>query len=75
MVLTFPTLGVHGVRSSANESVEELRGRITAMHDKERQLQQRNSELQHLLMDVQAKLDGMKDQTSAAANLVSKRTV
>lgn len=58
-------------RTSASSTVEELRKQITAMHEKEQQLQQRNNELQHVLLDVQNKLDNMKDQASVAASLVS----
>ena len=42
---------------------EELSAQVDRLRNRETELQRRNSELQRTLLDVQAKLERMKDQT------------
>lgn len=50
---------------------EELSSQVALLREKERAAVARSSELQHMLLDVEAKLDTMKDQTQNTSSLVS----
>ncbi len=57
-------------RVQTDQSSEETRTELSQLRDKERLAQQRNRELQHMLLDLEAKLDAMRGQTQSASNLV-----
>ena len=54
------------------DNVDRLQQQTTALRRQERLLEGKNSELQHTLLDVEAKLEGMKEQSRQRANVVSR---
>ena len=59
------------VRTLASHTSDEIGSQLTAFRDRERESQRKNNELQHMLLDVEAKLEKMKEQTRAGADAVS----
>ena len=60
-------------RSFANQDSEELTTQITVLREKERVALARSHELQHMLLDVESKLETMKEQTQETTSKVSCR--
>ena len=55
-----------------DQGSEDSKLELNQLREKERLAQQRNHELQHMLLDLEAKLDTMKGQTQSASNLVRR---
>ncbi len=57
-------------RASSDQNTEDLRLELNQIREKERLAQKRNYELQKMMLDLEARLDKMKDQTQSTTNLV-----
>ena len=58
----------------AGQNTDEVTLQINKVRERERDLQKKNNELQHMLLDVEGKLEAMKDQTHSVADLVSSHS-
>ena len=43
---------------------------MTSFRERERELQRKNNDLQHMLLDLEAKIESMKEQTRSSAEAV-----
>lgn len=57
-------------RSLKSEMTDDAVSELSSMRDREREVQRRNHELEHMLVDVEARIESMKTQTRAARDTV-----
>ena len=70
----YADIGVHACtrcRTAVSLTSEEIRSQLNAFRDRERELQRRNNELEHLLLDRDVKVDSLQEQVRVTSEAVS----
>ena len=55
-----------------SEISEDTLSELTSLRERERETQKRNHDLEHMLVDVEAQIESMKNKTQSASDMVSK---